>query len=264
MNRLIVIAILFTSGSLFGQEEKRDISKGNDCYEQGDFTEAGSLYESSLARKPKMLEANFNLGNALFRQEDYGAAARQFEQASKLADKPADKAKAFHNLGNSYLKSAEQMAKSGQMQGVNGMLQQSIESYKSALRNDPGDNETRYNLALAKKLLKEQEEQNQQNQQQQDQNQEQDQQDQEQKQDQEEKQDQQQEQEQDQQDQQNPEEQKDQQDQSQQPQPKPQDEISKEDAQRLLEAMKNEEEETQDKLKKNKFQKVNVNIEKDW
>lgn len=261
MNRILFIAFLLVCGNLFGQEEKRDISKGNDRYEQGDFTEAGALYESSLARKPKMLEANFNLGNALFRQEDYAAAARQFEQAGKLAERPQDKAKAYHNLGNSYLKSAEQMARSGQMQGMNGMLQQSIESYKNALRNVPGDQETRYNLALAKKLLKEQEQQNQQNQQQQDQNQEQEQQDQEQKQDQqEENQDQEKEQDQQNQDEQN----QDQQDQSEQPQPQPQDEISKEDAERLLEAMKNEEEETQDKLKKNKFQKVDVKIEKDW
>ena len=254
----------------FAQEEKRDLRNGNERYNTGDFTKAQRLYKSSLEHDPKMLEANFNLGNAYFRQEDYAGAAKQFEQAAKLSKTEKQRAQAYHNMGNSFLKSAEQQAKSGQMQEVNPLLEKSIESYKNALRNQPSDDQSRYNLALAQKLLKEQEQQEQNQEQQKDKNKEQDKKDQE-KQDQKENEDQEKQDEQekenqenkDQNDQQEKDNQKDK-DQSEQPQPEPKDEISKEDAKRLLDAMKNEEEQTQDKLKKNRFKKVDVTIEKDW
>jgi len=265
MSSKIILLLLIIPLSLTAQEEKRDLSIGNDRYENGDFTSAQNHYKSSLDKDPSMLEANFNLGNALFRQEDYAGATKQFEQAAKLSKTEAERAQAYHNLGNSFLKSAEQQAKVGQMQELNPLLEKSIESYKNALRNNPSDDESRYNLALAQKLLKQQEQQEQNQEQQKDKNK-----DQEKKDDKEENKDQENEEKEDQknkdENQEKNQENKDQnqEDQSEQPMPEPKDEISKEDAQRLLDAMKNEEEQTQDKLKKNKFQNVDVIIEKDW
>ncbi len=142
-------------------------------------------------------------------------------------------AKVYHNLGNSFLELDS--------------LEESIEAYKNALRNNPKDMETKYNLAYAQQKLKEQQ-QNQCNKQNQDQEKQDEQKDQQQKQDEQQKQDQ----------------QKNQQEQKQQQQEQQENKISKEDAQRLLEALENDEKEVQKRLKKAKAQAHKITIEKDW
>ena len=102
-----------------------------------------------------------------------------------------------------------------------------VDAYKMSLRNNPADHETRYNLALAQKMLKDQ-----QNQQDQDQNQDQNK-DQQQKQDQ--KQDQN-------KDKQNDQKKDDQKDQQQPPKPEKQDnQMSKENAEQLLNSVMQDE-----------------------
>ena len=159
----------------------------------------------------------FNLGDAIYKQEKYEDAAGEFSGVTQMNTDKINRAKTFHNLGNSLLK-ANRLAKS-------------IESYKNALRNNPDDLETKYNLAYAQDLLKQQQQQQQdQGQKQKDQNQDQDK-----------------EQQQDRQEQK-----QEQQDKTkQQQQPKP-DQISKEDAKRLLEALANDEKNIQEKIKKAK------------
>jgi tetratricopeptide (TPR) repeat protein len=143
-------------------------------------------------------------------------------------------AKAYHNLGNSLLKSQK--------------IEESIAAYKSSLRYYPDDQETKYNLAYAKDLLKKQ---------QQKKNQEKDQ-DQKQDKDQEKK-------EQDKKEQENQEQKKNdqQQDKQKQQQSQPQ-KISKEDANRLLKALANDEKKIQEKVKKAKAKMQKVKTEKDW
>ena len=117
-------------------------------------------------------------------------------------------------------------------------LKKTIEAYKESLRNNPKDDETRYNLALAQKLLKDQQQQQQnQNQDQQKQDQQQDKKDQN----------------------------KDQQDQQQQQQQPQQNknEMSKENAEQLLNAVMQDEKNVQEKVKK-QVQIRGKKLEKDW
>ncbi len=116
-----------------------------------------------------------------------------------------------------------------------------VEAYKESLRNNPKDDETRYNLALAQKQLQDQ---------QQNQNQDQD------KQDRQKEQDKQQDRQKDQQ--QN-------QDQQQQPsQPEKKDnEMSKENAEQLLNSVMQDEKDVQDKVKKQQVLQGG-RLEKDW
>ena len=158
-------------------------------------------------------------------QKKDSAAVAQFESASKLETNPLRKAKAFHNMGV--------VCQSHKMYG------EAIEAYKSALRLNPADDETRYNLVLCKHQQQKQQ-QNQQNQQGND-NKKQD----------------------DKKDQQKQDQQKDQQnDKKQQEQQKPQ--MSKDNAEQLLNAAIQNEKQTQDKLQKAQQQPQRRNIQKNW
>ena len=183
-------------------------------------------------------ESRFNLGDAIYKQGRYEEALEEFKNSLSLAKTDEQKAQIFHNIGNTFLKSQK--------------LQESIGAYREALKLNPSDLETKYNLSYALKQMQNQQnnQQNQQNQDQQDQNQDQNQDQQDQNQDQENK------------EQEDKKEQNQDKQQNQQQKPEPKDEISKDEAQRILDALKNNEAELQKKMREQKTKKSNV--EKDW
>ena len=223
--KYIVFAVAFIPLAGLAQQESDDIRAGNKLYKDKKYTEAEIEYRKALQKNSKSFEANYNLGNALFRQGKYDKALEQYQNAVPLA--ASDKQKTaydFHNLGNTFM--------SG------GKLQEAISAYKMALKSNPKDNETRYNLAYAQSQLKKQ----QQNQNQngngndKDQNQNQKQEKQEPK--------------------NNPD--------SKQEQPQPQQpQMSKENAQQILEALRQDEQDTQEKAKYAQKRSVRK-TEKDW
>lgn len=225
---ILLLLMLLAASAASGQKTARDyLRSGNKLYKDSLFVKAEVDYRKALEQDPKSTDALYNLGNALLMQQKAKEAMEQFEAASRLETDKGKLAQIFHNMGV-ILQSSKQYP-------------QCIEAYKQSLRNNPHDDETRYNLALAQKLLKDQ----QQDQQNQDQNQ--------QKQDQ--KQDDQQ-QNQDQQDQ-------NQQQQQQQQQQQNQDQMSRENAEQLLNAVMQDEKNVQDKVKK-AIQVRGKKLEKDW
>ena len=236
MKKCYILSLLLCAGA--GQalaQEKTDrdyLRSGNKLYNDSLFIKAEVDYRKALEINPKSTDAMFNLGNALLMQQKAKEAMEQNESVSKIEKDKEKLAQIYHNMGV-ILQSSKQ-------------LPQCIEAYKESLRNNPKDDETRYNLALAQKLLKDQQ-QDQQNQ---------DQQQQQQKEQKEDKQEQNQDkQEQDQKDQQ-------QQDQQQQQQQN-KNEMSKENAQQLLNAVMQDEKNVQDKVKK-QLQIQGKKLEKDW
>jgi tetratricopeptide (TPR) repeat protein len=236
MKKCYILSLLLCVGA--GQalaQEKTDrdyLRSGNKLYNDSLFIKAEVDYRKALELNPKSTDAMFNLGNALLMQQKAKEAMEQYESVSKIEKDKEKLAQIYHNMGV-ILQSSKQ-------------LPQCIEAYKESLRNNPKDDETRYNLALAQKQLKDQQ-QNQQNQDQQQQQQEQQQK-------QEEKQDQN-------KDQQDQKEQQQQQNQQQQQQNK--NEMSKENAQQLLNAVMQDEKNVQDKVKK-QLQIRGKKLEKDW
>ena len=215
-----------------GQAERKFIRQGNREYDNKTYDKSEVLYRKALEKNDASVTSEFNLADALYKQEKYDEAGRKFEN---LAPGETDKTRLgaiYHNLGNSLLQSQQ--------------LEQSIEAYKNSLRNNPKDLETKYNLAYAMSLL-----QQQQQQQNKDQNkdQQQNKQDQRQKNQQNQQQDQQQQQQQE----------KDQQEQQSQPE-----HISKEDAQRILEALRLDEQQVQEKLQKEKAATKMIKVLKEW
>lgn len=107
------------------------------------FPLAEADYRQAIALNPKDETGKYNLGTAYYNKEMNATAMYRFKQAAAIALNKKEKHQAFHNLGNTLMNEKR--------------YGESVESYKNALRNNPTDDETRYNLALAKKLLEDQE-----------------------------------------------------------------------------------------------------------
>lgn len=216
---ITLLFLLVAGGSAFAQKSDRDyLRSGNKLYNDSLFVKAEVDYRKALEVNPKSTDAMFNLGNSLLMQQKAKEAMEQFESASKVEKEKDKLAQIYHNMGV-ILQASKQYP-------------QCIEAYKESLRNNPKDNETRYNLALAQKLLKDQ------------------------------KQDQKDEQKEQNKDQKN-QDKKDQQQNQNQQQQQNKDEMSKENAQQLLNAVMQDEKNVQDKVKK-QMQIRGKKLDKDW
>ena len=230
---ILSLLLVASVGQVLAQQKTdRDyLRSGNKLYNDSLFIKAEVDYRKALEVNPKSTDAMFNLANALLMQQKAKEAMEQYQSVSKIEKDKEKLPQIYHNMGV-ILQSSKQ-------------LPQCIEAYKESLRNNPKDDETRYNLALAQKQLKDQQ-QDQQNQDQQQQQQEQKEDKQEQNKDQQEQ------------------EQKDQQQQqNQQQQQQNKNEMSKENAQQLLNAVMQDEKNVQDKVKK-QLQIQGKKLEKDW
>ncbi|MCF8336063.1 MAG: tetratricopeptide repeat protein [Bacteroidales bacterium] len=231
---ILVLAVLSTNG--FTQSERKYIRKGNDAFEDQAYTQSEINYRKAAEKSPHSYKAIYNMGDALYKQGKYEEAAKKFVSLTNR-DLPDNKlAKAYHNLGNAFLKSDQ--------------LKESIEAYKNALKLNPNDIETKHNLTHALRKLRQKQQQKNNNRENQDnrnqnknkQNPDQNQQNQNQ---------------QNQQKKQNQDKQK----KRQQPQ---KDRITKQDAKRLLQALENDEKELQKKLKKKKAKAKSAKSTKNW
>lgn len=212
---LLTVVLSLALVPTWAQEENAPIRTGNKHYKAQKYTEAEIEYRKGLLKNNQSFEANYNLGNALFRQQKYQEALQQYQIAVPMAKDSKQKlASAFHNTGNALL--------------MDKKIAESIEAYKQALKLNPSDNDTRYNLAFAQYLLKNQPpQQNQKQNQNKNQNQNQQ-----------------------------------QQDQQQQPQPR-EDKMSKQQAEQILQALMQDEKETMEKAKKQP-ESTRKGAEKNW
>ena len=171
MKKLFLIYMMsIISISAFAQKERKYIREGNRNYEGLAYQIAESDYLKALQTDSLSFPARYNLANALYKQKKYDQALNQYMQAQNLIQDTELLSKTFYNLGNTQMKLAEKELSGGNMQEVMNQLNQSIESYKNALRNDPNNNSAKYNLSLAKEILKQlKDQQNQQNENQQNQ-----------------------------------------------------------------------------------------------
>ena len=139
-NYILYILIPF-SFAVSAQEKDKTLPKANDEYSEKKFVEAEANYRISNSKFPKRTVAPFNLGNSIYKQNQIAEAKFAYAKAIEIIKTRPQKHKVFHNLGNVFMKEKNYSA--------------AVEAYKNALRNNPSDEETRYNYALAKKKLKE-------------------------------------------------------------------------------------------------------------
>ena len=154
-SKYILFALLLSlSLGTFAQKAERDyIRKGNRLFKDSVFVDAEVNYRKALEVNPKSIVSMYNLGNTLSQQQKFKDAMEQYVAATQIEKDKAKLGQIYHNMGVLFQSGKD--------------YQKAVEAYKMSLRNNPKDDETRYNLALAQKLLRDQ----QQNQQNQDQNQ---------------------------------------------------------------------------------------------
>lgn len=235
-NFLIILMLL--SPGVFAQQENKYIQEGNKQYDRKQYDAAEQYYRQALEKQPARQEATYNLGNALYNQQKLDESIASYDAIASTTSDPSIRSKAYHNMGNAYLEKKD--------------YEKSIEAYKQALKADPTDMDTKYNLAYARTMLKQQQDQQQQNKQdQQDQQQNQDQQNQDQN-----KQDQQ-NQNQNKQDQQ----QQNQQQENRQPQDK---KFTPEELERIMQTLNKDDKDVQNKVSKQRTEGSRTKSDKDW
>jgi Ca-activated chloride channel family protein len=154
---VLLVVFLSIAGVFFAQQWRDSLTSAREAYNSGRYAEAQRKYTAAQQLAPSDIDLTKDVGTSAYRNSDYKTAEDAFiSSAQKTEDREA-RARKFHNAGNAQLKQKNYSA--------------AVESYKEALRNNPKNDETRYNLAEAQRRLKQQQEQNQQQQDQQQQNQ---------------------------------------------------------------------------------------------
>ena len=142
MKKIAVTLFFIISWFGFSQQKEKDynLPKGNDLFADKNFVDAEAEYRISQSKFKKKSIASYNLGTSIYKQNYSGEAKLQFAKAVNEAKLKPEKKQAFHNLGNALMNEKDYAG--------------AVDAYKNALRNDPDDEQTRYNFALAKKMLK--------------------------------------------------------------------------------------------------------------
>jgi Ca-activated chloride channel homolog len=227
---LIALLLLSFSAASYSQADRKLVRQGNREYAKEKFPDSEISYRKAIDKNKESADAVFNTGDALYKQNKFEDAGKQFIENHDMNDDNKKKSASLYNLGNSLL--------------MANKVQESIDAYKGSLKLDPDSKEAKYNLAYAQDLLKQQQEQQQQQQNNQD------------KKDQDkQKQDQNKDQQQD---------QKKDQSKDQQQQKQEQQGVSKEDAERILNALANDEKNVQERVKLAKAQKTRTRTIKNW
>lgn len=231
MNRffriILIFLIILTSIRGYSQEERSLIREGNRLYREGNYREALEKFNKAREISGNHIQIESNIGSANYRDSNFESAVRNFLNVFDNSDDNREKANAFYNIGNSLLQA--------------GDYDKSVEAYRNALRLDPSHDQSRYNLAVATKIMEQQPECQQECQQE--------------PQDGDDEEEQEQEEQQDQDSEQEEEEREQEQDQR---------EMSRDEMERLLEAIENIDRELQEDLHKNRFESERRVIERNW
>lgn len=138
----LLIPFVIISAQKF--DEKSHIINGNQEYNEGQYLKAEAQYKIALSKNSNSIKGNYNLGNALYHQDKFDEARAHYDRViQNVQSTELDKAKAYHNIGKSYFDQNE--------------FEKAVNYFKESLKLNPTDDDTRYNYALAKKRLEQQE-----------------------------------------------------------------------------------------------------------
>lgn len=143
---ILLLLLIVNSGLAFAQNDRTFIRQGNKLYRSQKWAQAETQYRKAISKNAKNTQALYNLGCALMMQQKDSMAMVLYQHAAQEETNVLRRSKSYHNMGV-IMQNHREYAKA-------------IECYKMALRCNPQDNETRYNLALCKKLLKNQPQKN--------------------------------------------------------------------------------------------------------
>jgi len=156
MKHFLIYIITLTTFFSFAQEKKDQkflaLKKANDfVYEANELVKAEDYvlaemeYRRAISEQPTHVAGAYNLGNTYYKKGNFEEALYRLQKVIKNATTKSEKYKAFHNIGNILMQ--------------NKQCKEAVEAFKNALRNNPTDNETRYNLGIAKECAEQQQDQ---------------------------------------------------------------------------------------------------------
>jgi len=152
----LLVLLLIHFSTVEAQRENRFIRKGTKEYESNKYNEAEIAFRKALEKNPSSAVSQYNLGNSLYKQNNLEESVKAWSSLANRSDLSSqNSAHVWHNIGNAFLKSKK--------------YNEAIEAYKNALRLNPKDEDTRYNLSYALRMAKKQDQQKQKDQQKQDQ-----------------------------------------------------------------------------------------------
>jgi Ca-activated chloride channel family protein len=228
----LTIVVLFSlASSSNAQTEKKSIRQGNRSFDKKEYPNSEISYRKALEKNPSSFKGNFNLADALYKQDKHDESIKILDGLSSSNVNDNQKSNVYYNMGNSYVKQQK--------------LKESIESYKKSLRLNPNDMDSKYNLAEAQRMLKQQQQQQKNDKNNKDNKDKKDNKDNKDNKDQDNK-------------------NKQNQDQKDKNQQQPKQKISQEDARRMLEALQNNEKQVQQRLREQKAKAARVRVEKNW
>ncbi len=155
MKQLIAYILILISAFSFAQESEdaevlelqksnNYVAEANDLVESDDFVLAEKEYRKAISVKSTSVSGTYNLAHSYYEKENFEEALYRNQEAAKNAIDKTEKYKIYHNIGNILMQKKK--------------CKEAVEAFKNALRNNPKDEETRYNLGLAKECAKGQKE----------------------------------------------------------------------------------------------------------
>ena len=144
MKSFFIVVLLFFSFVSFSQDWKDSLSSARKLYKEGRFVESFEKYKSTKKIAPKNVDLSEEMAQSAYKSNEYMQAEKLYSKSKASKKSSLEKAKTYHNIGNSHLKQKN--------------YKEAVEAYKESLRNNPSDEQTRYNLAEALKKQKKEEE----------------------------------------------------------------------------------------------------------
>ncbi len=118
------------------------VYKANELLNEDNYVEAEMEYRKAISEAPSKAVGAYNLAHSYYKNGSFDEALFRSQEAAKNAITKDEKHRAFHNIGNILMQ--------------NKLCKEAVEAFKSALRSNPSDEETRYNFALAKDCAEQQ------------------------------------------------------------------------------------------------------------
>lgn len=168
MKYTYIILFLIISVPMFGQLENVNIRRGNKLYLNKNYSSAESQYQQAIDINQTNFKSVFNFADAKYMQKNYDGAISSFNNSSSLTTNKDTLAWVYYNIGNAFVKQAEDTLNPQNLNPAINLLESALSSYKSSIKLNPNDVEAKFNYVIVNQFLeslKQQQQQNQQDQQ---------------------------------------------------------------------------------------------------
>ncbi|XOV66903.1 MAG: tetratricopeptide repeat protein [Fluviicola sp.] len=152
MKTIAVLVVLFVVSNVYAQDWRDTLELARTAYKAKDFDKALGYYERAQNTAPDGVDLSDEMGQSAYKAKRYDVAEKIYQQNQTNKSASKDQADNFHNLGNARMRQKNYKG--------------AVDAYKDALRRNPDDEKTRYNLSEAIRQIKKQEREQKKNQQQ--------------------------------------------------------------------------------------------------